>query len=124
MTEAEILVAVRVALGREPDLVLWRNSVGLANQGRHRTRYGLCRGSADLVGIGPGGVFVAWELKAGRGHLTPEQARFLLLVTARGGHARVIRSVDDARQALDDLRNRARNLAPARQPDAATRQAD
>lgn len=105
---SELVAEVRLALGREPDLVIWVNSGGTAHYGSgHKVRYGLCVGAADLIGIGPGGVFVAWECKTGRGKQTDEQRRFAELVTARSGEARVIRSVDDAWASLRSMRERA-----------------
>jgi hypothetical protein len=114
MTEAEIQVEVRKAMGKEPDLVLWRNSGGVAEKEGRTQRFGLQVGASDLVGIGPGGVFVAWELKSATGRLSDEQRRFLALVEKRGGHSAVIRSVDDAWAALRVMRERAsRLLQPA-----------
>lgn len=108
MKESEIQTAVRIAMGKEPDLVLWRNSGGVAEKEGRTQRFGLQVGASDLVGIGPGGVFVAWELKSATGRLSDEQRRFLALVEKRGGHSAVIRSVDDAWAALRVMREAAR----------------
>lgn len=57
MNESQIQQAIRVALGDEPDLVLWRNTAGVTEEwdptsGASRTiRYGLTVGAADLIGI-------------------------------------------------------------------------
>jgi len=105
-TEAQLVADVRQALGREPDLTLWRNNTGgVMAPGRgsreRLVRYGLCRGSADLVGIlAPAGRLVALECKTMTGRTTPEQDLFLDLVRSRGGFAAVVRSVEDARQAI------------------------
>lgn len=109
-SEAQLLADVRQALGREPDLTLWRNNTGgvetTGRGGRDRlVRYGLCRGSADLVGIlGPHGRLLALECKTATGRTTPEQDLFLDLVRSRGGFAAVVRSVEDARAAIDRAR--------------------
>lgn len=69
-------------------------------------RYGLCKGSSDLIGyttitIGPEhigqqlAVFTAIEVKD-RGVPTPEQLHFITQVKAAGGLAGVARSVDEA----------------------------
>ena len=53
-TESEILAEIRKALGREPDLVLWRLSQGgaMAREGGQTYRAGLSvNGAADLVGM-------------------------------------------------------------------------
>lgn len=111
MSEAEILRDIRVALGREPDLVLTRNTVGQAeewdpNTGRARTiKHGLGKGSADLVGIlAPSGRWFCLEVKTATGRTTPEQESWLAMVRGMGGFACVVRSVVDARAALDRAR--------------------
>lgn len=59
--------------------------------------YGLCKGSADLIGIiKPIGRFFALELKTLKGKLTEEQQLFINLVNAMGGYAGVARSVEQA----------------------------
>lgn len=116
MTESQLQQEIRIALGREPDLVLWRNSVGVAEVDGRKQRFGLCRGSADLIGIGPGGVFFALEVKTQRGRIAPEQQLFVDLVNRRGGFAAIVRSVDDARQALVAARRQHGRAAWTQQP--------
>ena len=113
-SETEIQHDVRLALG--VTIPLWRNEVGVVtyqdDNGKPRTvRYGLCRGSSDLIGIRPLiiearhlgmtiGQFVAFELKTVKGRATKEQKMFLKLIERNGGVAAIVRSVDDAREAL------------------------
>lgn len=107
MTETDLMQAIRLALGRERDLVLWRNNVGVArpHPDQRPVRYGLCVGSSDLVGIlAPAGRFFALEIKTPTGRATTEQGLFLALVRQRGGFAAIARSVDDARAALERAR--------------------
>lgn len=105
MTEAQIQQAIRLALGREHDVLLYRNSVGVAQAPDGRTqRFGLCPGSSDLVGIGPGGRFLALEVKTERGRVSPEQQRFIDLVNARGGIGAVVRSPEQARAVVEAAR--------------------
>lgn len=106
MREADIQQAIRLALGRETDLVLWRNTVGVGTMDDgSKQRFGLAIGSSDLIGIlAPRGRFVALEVKSQKGRVRDEQSLFLSLVRARGGFAAVVRSVDDARAALDRAR--------------------
>lgn len=103
MTELQIQDAIRLALGTEPGLVLWRNNVGTAehwtSRGVQRVRYGLAPGSADLVGICDGRFF-ALEVKAAAGRVAPEQTEWMALARRKGGFAAVVRSVDDARAAV------------------------
>jgi hypothetical protein len=102
--ESRILHDVRLALGTEPGLVLWRNNVGLAVEadGR-RVRYGLAPGSADLIGM-LNGRFVALEVKTDRGRLTSEQREWLALVQRMGGLAAVVRSAEGARAVVEQWR--------------------
>jgi hypothetical protein len=58
--------------------------------------FGLCKGSADIIGIAPGGRFLAVEVKTKTGRVSPDQARFIEHVKAKGGVAGVARSVQDA----------------------------
>ena len=54
-------------------------------------------GVADLLGLAPGGRFVAIEVKSEDGKLRPEQALFLDRVTQYGGLALVARGIDEIR---------------------------
>jgi hypothetical protein len=104
-SEADLQHAIRLDLGTEPGLTLFRNETGVAkHQLRHRTghvRYGLCKGSADLIGIlAPPGRFIALEIKTRTGKPTSEQTQFLELIRKRGGFACVVRSVQEAREAI------------------------
>jgi hypothetical protein len=86
---------------------VYRNNVGVLTDKRGvPVRYGLCPGSADLVGwrrmvITPEMVgttiaqFVALEVKTERGRLSDEQARWLASLEADGGHALVVRDPQD-----------------------------
>jgi hypothetical protein len=106
--ETRIMQEIRKALGLERDFTLWRNNVGKATAYDDKTpdkpryiKFGLCPGSADLVGIlAPSGRFVALEVKTPTGAFEDGQEEWLALVVRRGGFACVIRSVDDARAAL------------------------
>lgn len=103
--ESEIQHDIRLALGADARVLLWRNNTGVA---KHKdgasVRYGLCVGSSDLIGIVtmPDGTgrFLAFEVKTQRGGLTTEQTLFLQLVRKRGGFAAVVRSVEEATQAV------------------------
>ena len=106
-SERDIQHAIRLTAGRAPHC-LWRNNVGQARMPDGSTvRFGLCQGSSDLIGLTPTLItpehvgktiarFVAIEVKTPTGRLTPEQERFLALVTAKGGLAGVARSPADA----------------------------
>jgi len=91
---------------------LFRNNTGtLRDQHGRPVSFGLCKGSADLIGwttrtITPEmvgqqvAVFTSIEVKAASGRLRLEQRQWLDAVQAAGGVAGVARSVDDARALL------------------------
>jgi hypothetical protein len=58
------------------------------------------KGSSDILGCLPGGRFLAVEVKAERGRLSPEQRQFLEDIKALGGMAVVARSCRDIEAAL------------------------
>lgn len=114
--ESEIQQAIRLELGdrrKYPDLVLWRNNSGVLADGDRYVRFGVGeKGGADLIGIfrgsgQPVGRFIAAEIKTATGRQTPEQKLFGELVMAHGGDYVVLRSVDDARMWVEQLRTAA-----------------
>jgi hypothetical protein len=110
MSEMAILRRILEACGRG-GVRLFRNNCGALEDKTGRVvRYGLCKGSSDLIGyctvtvtedmVGQRlAVFVALEVKD-KGRLTPEQAQFLRVVKDAGGIAAEVRSVEDAEAAL------------------------
>lgn len=109
--ERDIQQDIRIALGLEDDLTLWRNSAGVfdtydeRNAHGRKVRAGLVVGASDLLGIlDPNGRWFALEIKTDRGRVTTEQQQFLDLIRRRGGFAAVVRSVDEAKQALQRAR--------------------
>lgn len=116
--ETILQTEIRLALGREPDLVLWRNGIGLVDRQtatgqRYKQRFGLATGSSDLIGIlsvpcliGAAhvpitlGRLVALEVKTPRGVTSDDQRAFLALVRSKGGFAAIVRSVAEAEQAI------------------------
>jgi hypothetical protein len=87
---------------------LFRNNTGtLRDQHGRPVSFGLCKGSADLIGwrtvtvtpemVGQQvAVFTSIEVKAASGRLRPEQRQWLDAVQAAGGIGGVARSVADA----------------------------
>ena len=101
----ELVAAIRLALGREPDVVLWPLTQGVASaRAGHMRWYGLVKGASDLLGVGPRGKLIALECKTGNAVPTPEQRRFLAAVTRHGGIAAIVHSVAEARSVLDAAR--------------------
>ena len=111
LREQEIQQRIRLACGHGP-VRLWRNNTGaLVDQQGRFVRFGLCKGSSDLIGlrsleITPELVgqrlaqFVALEIKTGSGTVSSEQRAFLRLVEELGGVSAVCRSVEEAEQLL------------------------
>ena len=110
VSEMAVLRKVLDACGRG-EVRLFRNNVGaLEDKNGRIVRYGLCKGSSDLIGwrsvmVTPDmvgqrvAVFVALEVKD-KGRLTQEQQVFLGVVACAGGIAAEVRSVEDAEAAL------------------------
>lgn len=107
MSERELQREIQIALGRDPRVVLWRNSVGLADINGRKQRFGLGIGSADLVGFltkdaGPrAGLHVELEVKTKTGRQSPEQVLRQGLLMERGAFYAVVRSVEEAIQAIN-----------------------
>lgn len=109
MSTKESTIQRRIMLGASSaGYTVWRNNVGVAMHGDppRPVRYGLCKGSADLIGIRPVtitqdmvgltlGQFVAFECKTKTGKPTREQKRFLSHVAQCGGLAKIVRSPED-----------------------------
>lgn len=79
-------------------------------QGAHKIPFGLCVGSADLIGIAPDGRFLAVEVKVPAsgtrraGRVSREQQAFIDAVNAAGGIGGIARSVEDALALVDYAR--------------------
>lgn len=96
MKESDIQRLIMLALS-ESGCLIFRNNVGvLKNAAGIPIRFGLAVGSSDLIGIAPGGRFLAVEIKTPTGKATPEQLRFIEAVRARGGIAGIARSPAEA----------------------------
>lgn len=109
MKERQILHGIRIGLGQEPDFVLWRNQTGQTTEwsptGTRWIRYGLGTGSADLVGIlAPHGRLVCFEVKSAMGRVAKPQELWAEVVRRHGGFVATVRSVDEARAALERAR--------------------
>lgn len=123
MTESTLVADIRLELGKDPDVVLWRNSTGQTDEydarrgGSRHIRYGLAKGSADLVGIVRTvevrlplegllprfrslGRFIALEVKTAAGRVSVDQEQWLRLVRLYGGYGAVVRSVEEAVEAV------------------------
>lgn len=107
MRESLIQNRIRIALS-ELGSRLFRNNVGLAETADGRKiRFGLCKGSSDLIGWTPVviteemigqtlAVFTAVEVKTPKGRVSLDQQRFIDAVLDAGGIATVARSAEEA----------------------------
>ena len=93
------LILLAVAEKHPHDVRLFRNSVGFFKYdgpGGRGVRYGLAKGSADIIGIGPGGRFISIEVKTGKLRPTKQQRAWQEMVARMGGVAGVVWSVEEA----------------------------
>lgn len=96
-TEANIQGLIMMALSQAGCLV-WRQDTGAYKDPKsgRLIRYGLCKGSSDVIGVCPDGKFLAVEVKTKTGRVRPEQETFIAAVKRAGGRAGIARSVEDA----------------------------
>jgi hypothetical protein len=113
-SEQHIQQHIRLACSTGP-VRLFRNNTGVLRDHHGRpVSFGLCKGSADLIGwttrtitaemVGHQvAVFTSIEVKTATGRLTPEQKQWLAAVETAGGIAGVARSVADAEALLRNV---------------------
>lgn len=113
--EARIQREIMLALS-QAGCIVWRQNTGQAWQGKqlHKSgdqitlgqcrpiNFGLCKGSSDVLGIAPGGAFLAVEVKTPKGRVTQEQENFIVAVNDAGGIGFVARSAVEALQKLQE----------------------
>lgn len=119
-SESRLQSEIRLVASRDYRIALWRNNNGgmTTYDGRH-VRFGLGNDSAalnrkwkssDLIGVTPAGRFVAIEVKAPGWSLRPSdnraqaQAAFMRSVTAFGGLAGFVQSVDDMKRLFEGIK--------------------
>ena len=105
ISEGQLQDAIRLALGRIPGLVLWRNNCGvLPMEDGKRIRFGVGNpGGADLIGCYHG-RFLAIEIKTATGKQTADQRLFQQCVERNGGIYLMPRSVHHAVTMIEALR--------------------
>ena len=87
----------RLLLSLPDNVYLFRNNVGAVKAGTRFIRYGLGKGSSDLIGfiiIDGLAFFAAVELKTENDRLSKEQRSFLELIKRSGGFSIECRSVE------------------------------
>jgi hypothetical protein len=81
-------------------ILAWNNPSGCTRIAPDRWLHFGKKGSADILGCLPDGRFLAVEVKAARGQLSPEQRQFLADIKALGGVAVMVRGWKELDQAL------------------------
>lgn len=111
MNESDTQSLIRQQVGNGP-VRLFRNNVGATKDAKGRLiRYGLAKGSADLIGwltrkitqedVGETiAQFVSIEVKSSSGKPRPDQIAWQDFVNQAGGRAGIARSVDDAEKII------------------------
>lgn len=96
-SEANVLNDAMIALSKA-GCIVWRNNCGvLPDRTGRPVRFGVGNpGGSDLLGIAPGGVFIAIECKTAIGQPTDAQLAFIAAVRRMGGRAGIARSAADA----------------------------
>lgn len=108
-SETKIQQEIRLALGKIPQLRLFRNETGQLPDPRtgRWIQFGLAKGSSDLIGfktikitqdmVGSSvAQFVSIEVKTPKGRSTKIQENWLRCIKSAGGISGVARSIEDA----------------------------
>ena len=78
--ETNLSNAIMVALSAAGCLVWRQNTGAMRDHSGRPVKFGLCNGGADLICIGPDGVFTAVECKTPTGRVSPAQTAFIAAV--------------------------------------------
>jgi hypothetical protein len=85
-------------------VMAWRqNSGAMKTAAGGYVKFSSVDGQSDIIGLLPGGKFLAVEVKSSRGQLRDNQEAFLAAVTAMGGVAGVVRSLDELIELVEPL---------------------
>lgn len=104
-TESDIAKAALVWLNTRPGTFARKvHTTGIPN-GKKGFRTNPNRGMSDIVGL-VNGIFIAIEMKVGRGVVSPEQERFIKSVKDCRGVAGVARSIEDVESLWTEADNR------------------
>ena len=101
MTEEGAVVKVCLEYLNIYGAYVWRNNTGCLKDKTERPVFFGKPGSSDILGVLPGGRFIAVECKSKKGKLSENQKDFLAEIERLGGLAIVARSVDDVIKAVE-----------------------
>lgn len=99
MTHGELVRDILVALSLGSRCRVWQNNTGAIQIESRFIKFGLV-GSADILGLVRGGIFLAVEVKIGNDQQSPEQKNFERMIHRFGGIYILARSVKDATDGL------------------------
>lgn len=103
--ESELLAHAMTMLAVMPDVHVMRNNVGVAKFGKRWVRYGLGKGSADIIAIvGPRGRFTGIELKSEDGRVSEDQEKWVQRVRQLGGVAGIADSLEGVAAIIEQAR--------------------
>ncbi len=82
---------------------VWKNATGVARFGKRTVAFGL-KGSADIIGLLPGGRFLAIEVKTGNAKQNKDQKNFQIMIEKMGGLYILARSTTDVLTVFEHAR--------------------
>lgn len=85
---------------KKKGIVSWNNPSGAVRVRPDKWLHFGKKGSSDIIGILPGGRFLAIEVKTREGRLTPDQRDFLDTIRGQGGLALIVRDWKELDNAL------------------------
>jgi hypothetical protein len=120
MSETDLMHQILRHIGHQPDVLVMRNNVAqvlrlallkelcpscLAASKRHRMVCGAGVGSPDLIGS-VAGKSLYLEVKQSKGVISADQKLWHAAAEARGTHVYIVRSVGDAKDAVEEVRGK------------------
>lgn len=99
-SEARVVADVLIAVSALPGCMVWRNNTGVGQAGNRVVRFSV-PGAPDILGAFRGRALGIECKRPGGGRQSPEQLRFQRAFEAAGGLYLLVRSADEALQALE-----------------------
>lgn len=90
-------------LNAQPGVFVWRNNTGMAKRGKCMVRFGL-KGSSDIIGVGPSGVFVGVECKRIGEEADYAQDQWQSMIRDRNGFAITAHSLSELVESWNEFK--------------------